>query len=98
MEQDKRNSERILFDSSIRYFKKGATEYSDTLGKDISYSGIGFISNEFIPKKSHLMFEMHSPWRTEPIQTLAEVVWISKQPCSERFEIGARFLTSLPQI
>ncbi len=95
MEVDKRIAARILFNSPVRYYRKGAAKYSDTVGKDISNSGIGFISNEFIPKNSHLVFELRSPWQLEPIQTLAEVVWVSNQPCSERFEVGARFLDPL---
>lgn len=92
MEEDKRVAPRILFSSAIRYRYKGAAEHSDTVGKNISNSGIGFISNEFIPKNSCLVLELHSPWQAEPINALAKVVWISSLPCSERFEVGAKFL------
>ena len=95
MEEEKRSASRVLFDSSVRYHQKGAQIYSNTVGKDISNSGIGFISNEFISKRSNLVFEIHPPWRSEPIQTLAEVVWISSQPHSERFNVGAKFLAPL---
>jgi hypothetical protein len=95
MEEDKRIASRISFTSPVRYYQKGASGYSDTVGKDISNSGIGFISNEFVPKNSHLVFELRSPWQIEPIQALAEVVWISNKPYSERFEVGARFLSPL---
>ncbi|MCX5693027.1 MAG: PilZ domain-containing protein [Candidatus Omnitrophica bacterium] len=98
MEADKRIVPRILFNLPVRYRQKGTAGYSDTVGKDISNSGIGFISNEFIPKNSHLVFELHSPWQIEPIQALAEVVWVSNQPCSERFEVGAKFLGSPMQV
>ncbi len=92
MEEEKRQTSRISFDSSVRYHQKGAKIYHNTVGKDISNSGIGFISNEFIPKHSELVFEIHPQWRPEPIQTLAEVVWISNHPYSERFNVGAKFL------
>ncbi|OIO34143.1 MAG: hypothetical protein AUJ70_01670 [Candidatus Omnitrophica bacterium CG1_02_40_15] len=95
MEEEKRFTSRILFNSSIRYYQKGAKIYSDTVGKDISNSGIGFISNEFIPRHSQLVFEIRPPWQPEPIQTLAEVAWISNQPHSERFNVGAKFLNPL---
>lgn len=94
MGNEKRIASRILFNSSVRYQEKGGQGYRDTIGKDISNSGIGFIANEFIPKNSKLVFEIRSPWQQEPIQTLAEVVWISNQPYSERFNVGARFLGS----
>lgn len=95
MKEEDRIASRILFNSAVRYHEKGAQEYSNTVGKDISNSGIGFISNEFIPKQSKLVFEIHSPWQAEPIQALAEVVWVSSQPHSERFNVGARFLAPL---
>ena len=92
MEEEKRIAPRIGFSSSVRYHEKGVQRYSDTVGKDISQSGIGFISNEFIPKHSKILFELHPPWHQEPVQALAEVVWVSSQPYSERFNVGARFL------
>jgi len=93
MEEEKRIAPRVSFNSAVRYSYKGAAAHSDTVGKSISNSGIGFISNEFIPKNSYLALELHLPWQAESINTLAEVVWITSQPFSERFEVGARFLT-----
>jgi hypothetical protein len=95
MEEDRRIAQRISFDSAVRYRKKGTEIYSDTVGKNISNSGIGFISNEFISKHSNLIFEIRLPWRSETMQILTEVVWVSSQPYSERFEIGAKFLNPL---
>ena len=95
MEDERRIAPRITFNSAVRYRQKGFQSYSDTVGKDISNSGIGFISNEFIPKHSELVFELHPPWHVKPIQAAAEVVWVSSQPYSERFEIGARFSGSI---
>ena len=95
MEEERRISKRIFFDSGVRYHQKGSQKYCDTVGKDISNTGIGFISNEFLPKNSHIVFELHPPGRQEPIQTMAEVVWVSDQPYSERFYVGARFLEPL---
>ncbi len=95
MEEEKRFASRILINSSVRYHQKGAQIYNNTVGKDISNSGIGFVSNEFFPKHSQLVFEIHPPWQPEPIQTLAEIVWVSNQPHSERFNVGAKFLAPL---
>ncbi|MCX5687152.1 MAG: PilZ domain-containing protein [Candidatus Omnitrophica bacterium] len=92
MEEEKRIAPRVLFNSSVRYHEKGVQKYSDTIGKDISSSGIGFISNEFIPSHSKILFELRLPWHQEPVQALAEVVWVSSQPYSERFNVGAKFL------
>lgn len=98
MEKENRIVPRILFTSPIRYHKKGVQEYNNTIAKDISKSGIGFVSNEFFPKYSHLVFEIRLPWQSEPIQTLAEIVWVSNQPHIERFNVGAKFLAPLNQV
>ena len=95
MKEEKRIATRIVFSSPIRYHEKGTQRYNNTVGRDISTSGIGFISNEFIPKNSKLVFEFYPPWHTEPIQALAEIIWISSQPYSERFKVGAKFLSPL---
>lgn len=95
MEDEKRVTPRILFDSPVRYHEKGTHLYNNTVGKNISNSGIGFVSNEFIPKNSKLVLEILPPWRPEPIEALAEIVWVSSQPYSERFNVGARFLAPL---
>jgi len=92
MEEERRGSKRIKFDSPVRYYQKGTQRYSDTIGKDISESGIGFISNEFIPKSTQLILELNSPSTQEHSQALGEVVWIASQPYSERYYVGARFL------
>ena len=97
MEEERRVSNRISFDSAIQYHQKGSQKRYGTVAKDISDSGIGFISNEFLPKNSHIVFELCPPWHQEPIQTLAEVAWVSDQPYSERFYIGAKFLEPLMQ-
>jgi hypothetical protein len=92
MEEERRRSKRIEFISPVRYHLKGSQVYSDTIGKDISDSGLGFISNEFIPKSTELVFELNSPINHERSQALAQVVWISNQRYSDRFYVGARFL------
>jgi len=91
MEEEKRVASRISFNSPVRYQEKGARGCHDTVGKDISDSGIGFISNEFIPKHSKLIFEIRPPWHPEPMQRAGEVIWVTSQPYSERFNVGARF-------
>lgn len=95
MEEEKRCLKRISFTSPVRYYQKGSEKYSNTVCKDLSASGIGFISNEFIPKGTQLLFELNPPWNNEPIQVLGEVKWIASQSYSERFNVGAVLLSSL---
>ena len=92
MFQERRNSERLLLSSPIRYRQKGSQRFGNTVGRDISNSGIGFISNEFFPISTQLVFDFQHPKTQGFVKVLGEVVWISNQPYSERFSVGARFI------
>jgi len=92
MKSERRISKRFDFDSPVRYQEKGSQKITNTTAKDLSNSGIGFISDEFIPKSSQLVFEIHPPGYQEYMKVLGEVMWVSNQPFSERFYVGARFI------
>ncbi|MFH1782464.1 MAG: PilZ domain-containing protein [Candidatus Omnitrophota bacterium] len=91
MEEEKRAFKRTPLTKSIRYQKKGAQVFSNTLGRDISEGGIGFISHEFLPISTELFFEYPYPNTQEIVNSFGEIMWISLQPHSERFYVGARF-------
>ncbi|MFH1478763.1 MAG: PilZ domain-containing protein [Candidatus Omnitrophota bacterium] len=91
MNEEKRSSKRISLTSPIRYQRKGTHRFGDTIARDLSDTGIGFISNEFMPVNSELFFEFPTPPINEIEMRLGEIVWISKEPHSERFHVGARF-------
>ncbi|MFC1624309.1 PilZ domain-containing protein [Candidatus Omnitrophota bacterium] len=92
MFEEKRISERIAAVAPMRYQLKGSQRFSNTMGRDISDRGIGFISNEFLPVSTHLVFEIQHPKTEAFIKAVGEVVWISDNPHSESFSIGARFI------
>jgi len=92
MFQEKRDSERLALSDPIRYCQKGSQRFGNTVGRDISNSGIGFISNEFFPVSTQLIFEVQHPKTHGFVKAVGEVVWISNQAHSERFSIGARFI------
>ncbi|MFH1854234.1 MAG: PilZ domain-containing protein [Candidatus Omnitrophota bacterium] len=92
MSIERRVFERSAFPTPIRYRQKGSQAFFNTLGRDISNTGIGFISNEFFPTSTQLIFETQHPESHDFIKAVAEVVWVSKHPHSERFSVGARFL------
>lgn len=92
MIQERRCSKRLSLSKPIRYHQKGSQVYTNSLGKDISDKGIGFISDRFLPISSHVVIETHHPLNQDFIKVVAEVVWITSQPYSERFSVGARFL------
>lgn len=90
--EEKRRFERISLSQPIRYQIKGGNHFADSMGRDISAEGIGFISEEFLLKSTQLIFELRHPDRNNYIKAVGEVVWISKVPHAERFLAGARFM------
>ena len=90
--KEKRSSERLTLSSPIRYRRKGSQLFGNTIARDISNRGIGFVSNEFFPISTQLIFEIQHPKTHEFIKAVGEVAWVSNQAYSERFSIGARFI------
>ncbi len=89
---EKRDSERLPFSHSVRYQQKGSQIFGNSIGRDISNTGIGFIANEFFPISTDLIFELRHPKTQDFIKAVGRVVWISVQPHSEKFSVGARFI------
>jgi len=92
MLQDRRAAQRLSLSSPMRYQRKGSQLFGNSIGQDISESGIGFISHEFLPVSTHLIFEVRHPETREFVKAPGEVVWISNLPHSERFSVGAKFI------
>lgn len=92
MGSDRRIAKRITCQSAIRYQLPDVKDFTNTIARNISDTGIGFISNEFIPKSSHLILELNEPRYNKYMRASGEIVWISSQPHSERFYVGARFM------
>lgn len=92
MECDRRKVKRLPLSYPIRYQKKGSQEYGNSIGRDISNSGIGFTSNEYFPIRTQLIFELEHPDRHKFIKAVGEVVWASSEQYSERFSVGAKFI------
>ena len=92
MANERRNDKRVLLPGAMRYQHKGSQRFGNSLGRNISKSGISFIADEFFPISTQLVFELQHPKNHEFIKAVGEVVWITNQVYSERYSIGARFL------
>ncbi|MBU1888310.1 MAG: PilZ domain-containing protein [Candidatus Omnitrophica bacterium] len=95
MSGERRITKRSAFPMPVRYQQKSSQVFSNTLGRDISETGIGFVSSEFFPISTQLVFETQHPENRNFIKVAGEVMWVSKYPHSERFSVGARFLGPL---
>ena len=92
MGDERRIDKRVILPGAIRYQHKGSQKYGNSLGRNISKSGIGFIADEFFPVSTQLVFELHHPRNHDFVKAVGEIVWITNQAHSERYSMGARFL------
>ncbi|MBU1006854.1 MAG: PilZ domain-containing protein [Candidatus Omnitrophica bacterium] len=92
MDENRRDFPRFELSGPLRYQRKGSQIFGNSMGKDISSSGIGFASDEFFPVSTQLVFEVQHPKSFDFIKAVGEVVWITSKRYSEKYEVGARFL------
>lgn len=60
--------------------------------KDISQSGMRFLTNEFIPKDSRLRIRIDFRETSFNFETWVKCAWIRIMPYSDRYEIGVEFV------
>ncbi len=70
--------------------KDGAT-------KDISQGGIRFLTQEFIPKDSHLRIKLTLNKTLFNFEALVKFVWIKQLRYSEIYEVGVEFIDMPPK-
>ncbi|MBI4356038.1 MAG: PilZ domain-containing protein [Candidatus Omnitrophica bacterium] len=95
MVTERRRHPRLFSHLPLRYHHKGTSQYADTLTKDVSVSGVRFISHEFFPTASEFLVEVPLFRASHPLQTLGRVAWSQKIAHSDLYEIGMEF-TQLP--
>jgi hypothetical protein len=98
MLQERRDNKRSLLTGPIRYQRKGSQSFGNSVGHNISEGGIGFLSHEFFPVATQLIFELQHPGSREYVKTTAEIAWISQKPHSENFLVGAKFIEPLTSV
>lgn len=66
--------------------------YAGSLTKDISKSGIRFVSSEFLSIFTRLLLEISIPSFSRPIKAISKVAWIRKMPRSSQYNVGLQFM------
>ena len=92
MTKERRECQRFTLSGPLRYQRKGSQEFGNSIGKDISSSGIGFASEEFFPLSTHLVFEVQHPRTRDFIKAVGEIIWVSNKRYSDKYSVGARFI------
>jgi c-di-GMP-binding flagellar brake protein YcgR len=67
------------------------------LGRDLSASGVRFTAPAFVPRNTRLVALLSLPGQSQPIRTIAQVVWVQRRPSLEAYDYGIRFVEVTPQ-
>jgi len=66
--------------------------YAGSLTKDISESGVRFLSNDFLSIFTRLLLEVSVPSFSRPIKAISKVAWIRKVSRSNQYSVGLQFM------
>lgn len=91
---EKRKHPRINVSIPLQYKELRGNSYlsKGTLTKNISESGIKFISDSFISLAHRLIVEINLPSNPKPVKAISRVVWIKKLDAGNNYEVGNQFL------
>jgi len=89
---NKRRHRRIREYTSISYRLFSNPKLEHFLTRDLSESGVRFLSYDFITKDTLLELTLNLKKIPFSFQTQAVVKWARKDPTGERYEVGAEFL------
>lgn len=91
---DRRHFLRLSASVSIKFrrISDGKVVNRQKITKDISISGIRFLSDEFIPVSSYLKVNLSLRRSVKPLEFICRVVRIKSVFNAETYEIGAQIL------
>ncbi len=105
LRKDRRRSPRFRTDALIRYRRLNAEEVGSAQASDLSETGVGLISQNYVEAGSHLQLEFTIQGLPNPLQVVGTVAWIrpvrprdGKSSEEKLFFIGVQFLNADPAI
>lgn len=90
--KEKRKFLRLPASARIQFRRIGYVAIRKKLSKDISISGIRFLSDQFIPVASHIKISLHLEEDEMPVQFICRIAWNKSLYNDESYEIGAEIL------
>jgi len=90
---EKRKSQRVdvRFPIKFRDVRSSAAASLGAQGKDISFGGLRFQTESFIPRNASLALEFFLPESGKTIRAVSKVTWLKVLPSGYRFEVGSEF-------
>ena len=89
-QENKRSSPRVDFHAQLRYQVRGGSAFDNAVSNDISYGGLRFTSNRFIPTSTPVMLEINVLNRI--LRPIGRVAWSNPLPHSDRNQLGVEFV------
>ncbi|MDO8489694.1 MAG: PilZ domain-containing protein [Candidatus Omnitrophota bacterium] len=89
-QRDNRSLPRVDFCSNIRFQIRGKPDFDNAITKDISFGGLRFASDRFVPTSTPIMLEINVLNRV--LRPIARVAWSTPLPHSSRNQTGVEFV------
>lgn len=89
----------MRFNCSVKVNYDMVDEYAnpkDAYVRDVSRGGLGLILNETLPTQSKIKLHIQIPREKEPIEAVAEVIWVRKDLEKNIIHTGLRFIKISP--
>jgi len=92
--KEKRKHTRIASALSIQFKELHGNSYlpMTVSTKNVSLSGVRFISDRFIQLSHALVMEIALPHPSEVVKVIAKVSWLKKMEDGKHFDVGNHFL------
>ncbi len=97
--REKEKRKYLRFDCPVKVDYELFDEYAhpqESFTKDISRGGLRLVLNREIPAQSKIKMHFHIPKEKEPIDAIAEVVWIRKDLQKGVIHTGLKFIKISP--
>jgi len=88
--KDNRCSPRIDFHVPIRYQLRGKPDFDNVISNDISYGGLRFTSDRFIPTSTLVMLEINVLNRV--LRPIGKIAWSTPVAHTDRNQTGVEFM------
>jgi hypothetical protein len=88
--EDKRCFPRVKVRLPLRYQARGAPEFNNVITDNISLSGVGFSSDEFIAPMTNVMLEINALLHI--LTPIGRVAWSVSSPHSDKYHSGIEFV------
>ncbi len=88
--QNNRLFPRYNFEGPLKFQVRGSNEVVNTVGDDLSQSGVGFVHQKFLPPATTINLEINLSNRV--LRPIGKVMWSSPMARSDKYRLGVNFI------